>query len=83
MKIDWSEEAWAEYLEFQKDKKTFKRINDLIKSLMRNGYDSIGKPERLRNNLSGFFSVRIDEKNRIIFIIENDVIYISQCGGHY
>ena len=75
--------AWSGYVEWQKDKKTLKRINNLLKDIDRNGYNCIGKPEPLKGDKSGWWSVRIDEKNRLIFKIENDAIEITQCGTHY
>ncbi|MCM1535794.1 MAG: Txe/YoeB family addiction module toxin, partial [Clostridium sp.] len=60
-----------------------KKINDLIKDIDRNGYNCAGKLEPLKGNLSGFWSVRIDSKNRIVFRIINDTIEIWQCGTHY
>ena len=55
----------------------------LLKDIDRNGYNCIGKPEALSGNLSGFWSVRIDEKNRIVFRIENGSLEIAECGSHY
>ena len=84
MNIHWDEKAWLEYLYWQtQDKKTLKRINNLLKYIDRNGYNCIGKPEPLRGELSGWWSVRIDEKNRLIFKIENDAIEIYKCDTHY
>jgi toxin YoeB len=84
MKKLWSDRAWEEYSDWQtKDKKTLKRINMLIKSIERNGFNCIGKPEPLVGNLSGWWSVRIDEKNRLIFSIENNILAIHSCLGHY
>lgn len=84
MKKNWHDKAWEEYLYWQtQDKKTLKKINELLKDLDRNGYNCKGKPEPLRGNLSGYWSVRIDKKNRIIFSIKDDVIEIVQCGTHY
>lgn len=84
MKIFWHEKAWAEYLHWQtQDKKTLKKINNLLKDIDRNGYNCTGKPEKLRGNFSGWRSVRIDEKNRLIFRIENEIVEIEQCGDHY
>lgn len=80
----WLDEAWEEYLEWQnKDKKILKRINQLLKDIDRNGYQCIGKPEPLSGNLAGYWSVRIDEKNRIVFRINDNSIEIIQCGTHY
>jgi len=60
-----------------------KRINKILKDIDRNGYNCIGKPEKLSDNLSGFWSARIDEKNRIVFRIVGDMLEIAECGSHY
>ncbi len=84
MKKVWHEKAWEEYLYWQtQDKKTLKRINRLLDDIGRNGYHCIGKPESMKENLSGYRSVRIDEKNRIVFRIIGDQLEILQCGSHY
>ena len=84
MQIVWSEEGWEDYLTWQtRDKKTLRRINRLITDIKRNGYDCIGKREPLKGELSGFWSVRIDEKNRIVFRIKNSQLEIWQCASHY
>ena len=84
MHKNFSDRAFEEYLYWQmNDKKTLKRINNLLKDIDRNGYNCIGKPEPLKGELSGWWSVRIDEKNRLIFKIENEVVEITQCGTHY
>ncbi|MBE8951585.1 MAG: Txe/YoeB family addiction module toxin [Quinella sp. 1Q7] len=84
MNIYWEEKAWLEYLHWQtQDKKTLKRINKLLKDIDRNGYNCIGKPEPLKGDLSGSWSVRIDEKNRLIFKIEDDQIKVFECGTYY
>ena len=84
MRKIWSDEAWADYLYWQtQDKKTLRRINKLIQDIERNGYNGIGKPEPLKGYLSGFWSVRIDDVNRIIFRIVNNKLEIWQCGSHY
>ena len=68
MKLLWEDRAWSDYLYWQtQDKKTLKRINALIKDIQRNPYQGIGKPEPLRGNLSGWWSRRIDETNRIVY----------------
>ena len=67
----------------KQDKKTLNRINALLKDIDRNGYNCIGKPKALKGDKSGWWSVRIDEKNRLIFKIENEVVEITQCGTHY
>lgn len=80
----WDDKAWEEYIAWQiKDKKVLKKINDLLKDIDRNGYNSKGNPEPLKGNLSGYWSVRIDNKNRIVFKIEDENLEIIQCGTHY
>ena len=80
----FSERAFADYIYWQtQDKKTLRKINNLLKDIDRNGYNCIGKPEPLRGDLSGWWSVHIDETNRLIFKIENDMIEVYQCKSHY
>lgn len=80
----WSDEAWEDFQYWLKnDKKTLKRILLIIQDIDRNGYVEIGKPEPLKHNLSGYWSRRIDDANRIVYKIENDIIKIAQCGSHY
>lgn len=85
MKKLWHDEAWEEYLEWQtKDKKTLKKINDILKDIDRNGYFCSGHHEPLAGNLSGYWSRHIDGKNRIVFrITDNNELEILQCGTHY
>ena len=84
MKFLWHDTAWSTYTKLQnEDKKTLKRVNNLLKDIERNGYDCIGKPEQLKGNFSGWWSVRIDEKNRLIFKIDGEILEIYQCGTHY
>ena len=80
----WSDEAWED-LEYwtKQDRKTFKKILQLIKDIDRNGYRGIGKPKPLGENLSGYWSVKIDDKNRIVFRIRDEILEIVQCGSHY
>ncbi len=84
MRTLWEDRAWDDYLYWQtQDKKTLKRINALIKDIKRSPFEGIGKPEPLKDNLSGMWSRRIDEENRIVYYEENDVLYIISCRGHY
>lgn len=84
MKKIWSDEAWEDYLYWQtQDKKTLKKINRLLKDIDRKGYKCTGKPEPLKEDLSGYWSVRIDECNRIVFRIKEESLEIWQCGSHY
>lgn len=82
--IQWDFDAWEDYLYWQlNDKKTLKRINQLIKDICRNPFDGIGKPEALKGNLSGFWSRRIDGEHRIVYAVETNSIIIIACRGHY
>ncbi len=82
--IYWAPSAWDDYLDIQSQKTLLKRVNLLVKDIQRNGYKcSHGKPELLANNLSGYASVRIDKKNRIVFKVTDTQISIIECGGHY
>lgn len=83
-KISFSERAWQDYLYWQgQDKKVLKRINQLLQDIERNRYVGIGKPEALRGNLSGFWSRRIDEVNRLVYRFSGEFIEVIQCKGHY
>ena len=80
----WTDQAWTDYLYWQEqDKKTLKRVNLLIQDIERNGYEGIGKPEPLHGDLSGWWSRRIDEQNRIVYRMIINAVEISQCRGHY
>jgi len=80
----FSERGFEDYMYWQtQDKKTLKRINNLLKDIDRNGYNCIGKPEPLKGDQSGWWSVRIDEKNLLVFKIENETIEIFECRTHY
>ncbi|MDL2298188.1 Txe/YoeB family addiction module toxin [Synergistaceae bacterium OttesenSCG-928-D05] len=85
MRKIWSGKSWDEYLYWQKqDKKTVSKINKLIKSIERDGeLQGEGKPERLKEDLSGWCSRRIDDKNRLIYRVISDSIEIAKCGDHY
>ena len=83
-KLLFTELAWEDYLYWQsQDKKTLKRINALLKDIHRNYFEGIGKPEPLKGELSGFWSRRIDEANRLVYRIEKDQVEIISCKGHY
>ena len=84
MKIIWDDEAWKEYVEWQTiDRKIIKKINELIKDIQRNGNEGIGKPEPLQHELSGYWSRRIDYKNRLVYKISDTQITIVACANHY
>jgi len=82
--INFTESGWNDYLYWQtQDKKTIRRINLLIQDISRNGYEGIGKPEALSGDLSGWWSRRIDDVNRLVYRLKDSRIEISQCRGHY
>ena len=82
--IQWDLDAWEEYLEWQSnDKQVLKRINLLIKDTCRNPFGGIGKPEPLKENLSGFWSRRINQEHRLVYVVEKDIIKIISCKWHY
>ena len=82
MRKDWHEKAWDDYLYWQsQDKKTLKKINALIKAIERG--DRVGQAEKLKGDLSGWTSARIDLANRLVYKVENDVLQILACRGHY
>ncbi|WP_368074749.1 Txe/YoeB family addiction module toxin [uncultured Eubacterium sp.] len=81
----WTDEAWNDYIYWQgQDKKTLKKINQLLKDIERNGnLDGIGKPEPLLGNLQGFYSRRINEKDRLVYVIDDEGLNIISCRYHY
>lgn len=84
MNFAFTPQSWDEYIDWQmQDKKITKKINELLKDILRHPYEGIGKPEALKNNLSGFWSRRINDKHRIVYRIIDDQCQIIQCKGHY
>lgn len=84
MEIVWQKNAWDDYLFWQKnDRQKIKRINELIKDCQRNKFEGIGKPEPLKENLSGLWSRRIDNEHRLIYKIQDNRLHIVQCRFHY
>lgn len=80
----FAESAWEDYLYWQtQDKKTLKKINALLKDIQRSPFEGEGKPEPLKNNKSGMWSRRINETDRLVYAVDNGVILIYQCKGHY
>ncbi len=80
----WFDEAWEDYLYWQtQDRKTLKRVNALLRDIEREQFDGIGKPEPLKGELSGFWSRRIDDVNRLIYRIRGGSLEILSCRGHY
>jgi len=82
--LAWTKEAWRDYLYWQsQDKKTLRRINKLISVTQRTPFEGIGKPEPLKENLSGFWSRRIDESNRLVYVIDDNQLIIISCRYQY
>lgn len=83
-RLVWTLEAWDDYLFWQtQDKRTLKRINRLIGEALRTPFEGVGKPEALRENLSGFWSRRIDEANRLVYAADDTTLTIVSCRYHY
>ena len=84
MELVWLEKSWEEYCIWQtQDKKIVKRINAIIKDILRSPYEGIAKPEPLKFSLSGYWSRRIDAVNRIVYGVKGERIIIVSCKGHY
>ena len=84
MKLVFSENAWEDYLYWQKtDKKILRRVNKLIKEIKRNPFEGIGKPEPLKHALSGYWSRRINDEHRIVYKVTDDSVLIAQLRYHY
>ena len=82
--LAWTNDAWADYVYWQEqDKKTLKRINKLITDTKRSPFEGIGKPESLKENLSGFWSRRVDESNRLVYAVNDSHITVISCRYHY
>ena len=86
MIVGFADKGWEDYQYWvQNDKKIVKRINLLLKDIKRDPFDSkgLGKPERLKENLSGYFSRRITSEHRLVYKIIDDIVVIAQCRYHY
>ncbi|PHS31802.1 MAG: Txe/YoeB family addiction module toxin [Methylophaga sp.] len=82
--LAWTNDSWSDYVYWQgQDKKTLKRINKLITDTKRSPFEGMGKPEPLKENLSGFWSRRIDESNRLVYAVTESHITIISCRYHY
>ncbi len=82
--ISFRERAWDDYLFWQQTNKAIhKRINSLIKDIQRNPFEGIGKPEPLKYEFSGFWSLRIDDEHRLVYTFIDDNLIIIQCRYHY
>ena len=83
-RIVFTAAAWDDYVYWQgQDRKTLLRINALIQDTMRSPFSGIGKPEPLRENLSGFWSRRIDDTHRLVYTVDDDDLAIVACRYHY
>ena len=82
--ISWAPGAWEDYLYWQSaDKATLKRINTLIKDILRHPFEGIGNPEPLRHNWTGYWSRRIDREHRLVYKVTSEGLFIAQCRYHY
>jgi len=82
--VAFTPDAWEDYIYWQtQDRKTLKRINELIKATQRTPFEGIGKPEALKENLSGFWSRRIDDANRLVYEVSDAEVSIISCRYHY
>ena len=82
--LAWTEAAWSDYVYWQsQDKKTLKRINKLVNDVLRTPFEGIGKPESLKENLSGFWSRRINDTHRLVYAVSDNHITIIACRYHY
>jgi toxin YoeB len=84
LRLIFSENAWEDYLYWQTtDRKILSRINLLIQEIKRNPFEGIGKPERLKHALSGYWSRRINDEHRIVYKLTSDSVHIAQLRYHY
>lgn len=84
MDLFWDQSAWEDYQYWiDNDKKILRKVNTLIRECQRTPFEGTGKPEALRQNLSGFWSRRITGEHRLVYKVENDVLFIAQCRYHY
>lgn len=84
MRLVFAEQAWEDYLHWQKtDRKMLERINSLIKEITRSPFTGIGKPEPLKNALSGYWSRRINDEHRIVYKVADNSVLIAQLRFHY
>ena len=84
MRLIFTESAWSDYQWFQeRDRQLLKRINTLIKDVVRSPFEGIGKPEALKADLSGFWSRRINEEHRLVYTIKEGDVVIVACRYHY
>lgn len=84
LKLTWTLAAWEDYEYWQnQDKRTLKRVNTLLKDCLRHPFEGIGKPEPLKENLSGLWSRRIDDTNRLVYCVNDQALVVIACRYHY
>lgn len=84
MILSWTQDAWEDYEYWQKtSKEKVKQISKLIKTIKRDPFEGIGKPEPLKHDLAGYWSRRIDQEHRLVYEVQDDAIIIVQCRYHY
>ena len=84
MDLLWDKSAWEDYqFWIESDRKVFLKINSLIKECQRTPFTGSGKPEALKQNFSGFWSRRITGEHRLVYRVDNDILYLAQCRYHY
>jgi toxin YoeB len=84
MRLVFTDRGWEDYQWFQSsDRKLLKRVNALIKDSLRDPFDGIGKPERLKQDLTGLISRRIDEEHRLVYQVKDEDLIIVACRFHY
>ena len=84
MKLASSERAWEDYLYWQKtDRKTLEKLNQLLKEISRHPFDGEGKPEPMKHQFSGCWSRRIGREHRLVYQVEDGMVYVMQCRFHY
>ena len=84
MGVLWEDRAWEDYLYWQtQDKRTLKKINSLVKDAQRDPFEGVGKPEPLKENLSGYWSRRINDVDRLVYEVQDGQLRIISCRGHY
>jgi toxin YoeB len=82
--LTWTLAAWSDCEHWQgQDKKTLRRINGLLKDCLRHPFEGIGKPEPLRENLSGYWSRRIDDTHRLVYAVDGAALVVIACRYHY
>lgn len=84
MRVTFSMNAWEDYLYWQnEDKRTLRKINALVKDIMRTPFSGIGKPEPLKHELAGYWSRRIDREHRLVYKVKGEALLIYMCRYHY